>query len=61
MIRDDKMETSDLSVELVDSRSFSEPLEEHFHGHRLSHVPFYAAVLGIGVWSVLALLYRIAG
>jgi hypothetical protein len=55
------METSDLSVELIDSRSFSEPLEEHGHGHHLSHVPFYAAVLGIGVWSVLALLYRIAG
>ncbi len=52
------METSDLIAETPSVSQFPEQVDD---GHRLSHIPFYFVVGVIGLWSVLALFYRIAG
>ena len=52
------MEPFNLVVEAPSVNQFPEQVDD---GQRLSHLPFYVVVALVGLWSFLALFYRIAG
>jgi hypothetical protein len=53
-----KMEPFNLFVEAPSVTQFPERVDD---GQGLSHLPFYVVVALVGLWSFLALFYRIAG